>query len=184
MGTDSMHAPKGSKIVDIVRGDLGLNMEIVAHGTARGESPWTGEGYFAIKNLDTNEVTALVVLYRRVRNAYFSLDTKWMDEESGPNAVKCPRKVLNALTPTTNDLAMDWRTRVEVWHRGQDMVKGVKAGDVLTFSRKFDFGLGTTDEDTFTFLRDDIFRAKSTNQTVRLPHWKSRYTIKSVAKVA
>lgn len=68
--------------------------------------------YAAVRTESTGEVRALVVLMRHVsgeRN--FNFNYKDLEESAGPVAAEAPAEVLDALTPTDNEYALDWRKR-------------------------------------------------------------------------
>lgn len=64
--------------------------------------------YAAVRTTTTSEVWALVVLIRRVRGQY-NFGYKDLTETMGPAEAHAPAKVLDALTPTDNEYALEWR---------------------------------------------------------------------------
>jgi hypothetical protein len=60
---------------------------------------------------------------------------KDMDENMGPNAIDCPRAVIEAVGPTTNEYALKWRARVEAHHakkaEHRAMMKRITLGSTL-----------------------------------------------------
>ena len=62
----------------------------------------------------SRDVVAAVSLVRYFRDG--TIGIKDMDESMGPNEARCPRTILKLLTPTTDDVANDWRRRCRVWH--------------------------------------------------------------------
>lgn len=65
--------------------------------------------YAAVRTKGTSRVWALVVLLRKSgRNKIRYLDRM---ETDGPSEAKAPATVLNALSATTNEKALDWRER-------------------------------------------------------------------------
>ena len=67
--------------------------------------------YAALRCKETGEVHALVILTKIWRGDYCNFGMKWIDEESGPCECDCPKSVLEVLTPTDSEYALDWRER-------------------------------------------------------------------------
>jgi hypothetical protein len=66
--------------------------------------------YAAVRTISTGEVWALVVLMRWTRGR-FNFAYKDLDETMGPAEADAPAAVLDALTPTDNEYALEWRQR-------------------------------------------------------------------------
>lgn len=71
-------------------------------------------GYMAVKytnynNADKNCVFGLVCLTSVRDNFWFGY--KDMDETMGPYCYDCPHTILDLLTPTTNETALEWRKK-------------------------------------------------------------------------
>lgn len=66
--------------------------------------------YAAVRTISTGEVWALVVLMQWTRGQ-FNFAYKDLDETMGPAAADAPAAVLDALTPTDHDYAVEWRER-------------------------------------------------------------------------
>jgi len=66
--------------------------------------------YAAVRTISTGEVRALVVLMRW-RRGQFNFAYKDLDESMGPANAEAPAAVLDALTPTDNEYALEWRQR-------------------------------------------------------------------------
>ena len=67
--------------------------------------------YAAVRNKETGEVHAQVVLTAIDRRSYCNFGIKWMGEECGPCECDCPEAILSLLSPTTNTYALEWRRR-------------------------------------------------------------------------
>ena len=85
-------------------------------------------------------IKASVVLYRFTKNQYMK---KAMSEEAGPNESHCPERILNLLTPTTNEWALRWRERCRknIANRQFKMKEGLElisrdGSRVLTLGKK------------------------------------------------
>ncbi len=66
--------------------------------------------YAAVRTISTGEVWALVVLMKWTRGR-FNFAYKDMDETMGPAEADAPAAVLDALTPTDHEYALEWRQR-------------------------------------------------------------------------
>lgn len=101
--------------------------------------------YAAVRTVSTGEVWALVVLMRWARGR-FNFAYKDMDESTGPNAADAPAAVLDALTPTDNAYALEWRERCQtnLAHRNaiRDKLRGVIADVVIRTTEPLQFGNG------------------------------------------
>lgn len=96
------------------------------------------------KKSGTREVFALVFLVRMRRTkepGAFNFCYKAMSEDMGPNEARCPKRMLDLLTPTSSASAQDWRERCLSYHSHRDAVPRISAGVVLRFSSPLTFGL-------------------------------------------
>lgn len=64
--------------------------------------------YAAIKNINTNEVFAIVYL---TKIDGYEFGYKDMDETEEPYYYDCPKSILKELSPTDNELANSWRKK-------------------------------------------------------------------------
>jgi len=102
--------------------------------------------YAAVRTVSTGEVWALVVLMRWARGR-FNFAYKDMHESTGPNGADAPATVLDALTPTDNAYALEWRERcrTNLARRSaiRDKLRGVIADVVIrtTDPLRFENGL-------------------------------------------
>lgn len=92
------------------------------------------------------EVIAIVCLLHR-KNGYFGY--KDMDETMGPFSYDAPAKLLNILTPTTNEWALQWRMKCQENLKKRKNRKKFSVGDTVKFEKPIYFGNGN-EEDTFT----------------------------------
>lgn len=67
--------------------------------------------YAAVKSPHDGSVGAVIILTHIDRNGYCNFGMKWIDEESGPYKCECPKSVLDALSPTDNESAIEWREK-------------------------------------------------------------------------
>lgn len=64
--------------------------------------------YFVGENKVTKIKMAFVDLFRTSSHELF---VKNLNEEMGPYESNCPKKILKQLTPTDNEIALEWRKR-------------------------------------------------------------------------
>lgn len=166
MGWTFQNRPKGIKDRDWFQDKMGERYTIVESGSR------LGEFYAAIRDNTTGEVTAFVALTRWDRGSYHNFGYKDMDETMGPVIDNPPVKVLDALTPTDNQYANDWRDRARKNIKRRDVAKDVKPGTVITFPKPLSFG-AYGQFDRFTFVSRTTFRT-DTGLNVRIPGWKNR----------
>jgi hypothetical protein len=79
--------------------------------------------------------TALVCLLER-RKDYHNFGYKDMCEDCGPYYHFCPASILDKLSPTDNQSALEWRAEC----RKRSTLKKIKLGDKIEFVNEFSFG--------------------------------------------
>lgn len=114
------------------------------------------EVYLAVETIETGEIWAGVALVRRMRSA--EVTYKDMSETMGPNAVRCPVRILDRLTPTTSENAVEWRAACRARVAKLASRPAVGAGSRLRFAQPLTFSNGTT-RDTFEMVKGSTFRA-------------------------
>lgn len=71
------------------------------------------EYYAAVEDLDTvtgaRHVWCATIKVHMVPRGSFNFDFKDMDETMGPYMYRCPRRILDLLTPTNSKFAQEWR---------------------------------------------------------------------------
>jgi len=65
--------------------------------------------YIAYKRADTGRVTACVALLKTTKDGWGYV--KFIDEECGPLHYDCPKRILDKLSPTTHEYALEWRKK-------------------------------------------------------------------------
>lgn len=79
------------------------------------KSSMVGSVYYAAIQIKRNgiveSVFATTALTRSNMKEYFNFLYKDIDETMGPYDCKCPKGILDLLTPTDNEYANDWRER-------------------------------------------------------------------------
>ena len=148
--------------------------EILACVTKRSYGGWQSVFYAAVKTYATNEVWALVILIARDRShrEYYNFTYKDMGEDSGPSDRTAPAKVLDLLTPTTNEYALAWRQACRENLETEAARIRPKSGDTVKFANPLRFTNGETLTD-LVFVERSTFRTP-TGTRVRIPSWAKR----------
>lgn len=112
--------------------------------------------YAAIESLNCNngekEVFAVITLVR-FNNTYFNFGYKDMDETYGPYQTDCPESILKLLTPTTNELAKQWREKC--WNKiaKRKQLSKVKDGEAITIKIPYNLTSGWEKGDMMTIQK-------------------------------
>lgn len=119
------------------------------------------------------QVIAIVCLIRHVPNASdgYTFGYKDMTEDMGPYENKCPKTILDLLTPTTSQYAIDWRKRCQDRIDKRAKAPKVKAGDYVQFKEAIRFR-GGAELTILQWLKGSTF--KWYYDYYRLPNWKER----------
>lgn len=115
---------------------------------------------------------ALIILTKRTRD-YFNITYKEMSDACGPGDFGAPAAVLDALTPTSDDSANEWRQACRERLAKRAAARKVKAGTVIAFERPFEFSNGGS-YSRFRFERRDTLVAVPDGVRVRIPGWRDR----------
>lgn len=120
------------------------------------------------------DVIAIVCLIRHVPRALdgYTFGYKDMTENMGPCESRCPKTILDLLTPTTSEYANDWRKRC--WDRinKRKAAPKVKAGDLIKFKHPIPFCDGTS-QDTLRWSKGNRFYG-SGYSFYRISDWRER----------
>lgn len=104
MGWTTYHRPKGETDREHFQREL-----LAPHGDEIVECATVHNVFYAaVRTATTGQVWAMVVLMQRTRGRA-NFGCKPMDETVGPIAYDAPATVLDALTPTDNEYAREWR---------------------------------------------------------------------------
>lgn len=146
-----------------------------------------GTFYAAVEDLapglqgDPGEVWALVILMQW-SDETFNFTFKEMSENVLPGAAEAPAKVLNMLTPTSNESALVWRQwcrqAIERKARASRALRALRDGDQVTLAQPLRFTDGAV-RDTFTVRvgldrsgRRKLALTDGTHE-YRVPGWRS-----------
>jgi hypothetical protein len=133
--------------------------------------------YAAVRDRSDGRVWAFVALMRWRRSG-LNFAYKDMTEFCGPTADTCPAKVLDVLSPTTHELAFDWRQRCRDHHArtaaGRMVAAAVRGGDVVEFDEAIEFSDGYV-ATQLTFVSGNLFAASDApGRRYRVPRWHAR----------
>ena len=116
MGWTEYHAPcyKNGKIDRRAEMDTYYNWEDENHKVEVLKSSMVGSTYYAaVKSINKTNgyegVNAVICLTSTNIKDYFNFAYKDMDESCGPYKYDCPKGILDLLTPTENEYALEWR---------------------------------------------------------------------------
>lgn len=147
MGWTYMHRDKGTSNRDFFLNDFEAGTKFHAEGTVGGIF------YAAVETpREPGKVWALVAMTNWVPKEYHNFGFKSMSEDAGPYHCRAPLAVLNALTPTDNNCALEWRDRVAYHHEQRKALRGLRDGDQVVLSTVLRFTNGD-ERDTFTVRR-------------------------------
>lgn len=172
MGTTSMHREKG-------RTNEELFLGMMPEGTRFHACATVGRVFYAAVETPVRpgEVWAYIVL-TSWSSGYFNFSYKDMDETMGPWECSAPAKVLDALTPTDNKYALEWREKARLLVEQRKAVRGLKDGDQVVMGKPVTFASGDV-VDTFTVKREPRWNGKGTNVVLchggmyyRVPWWR------------
>ena len=165
MGWTTFNKPKNISPSDYFRNSFAsepnhelLDIAIVKRMTA----------YMAVRLKDTGEVIALVYLLTYNRS-WDNFGYKDMSEFAGPVQSECPKRILELLTPlsndggSSNDWAMNWRARCWANINTRSSKPKVKVGDIIKLSEPIEFNSGAS---------YDMFK-----KTSRINVWKPVFKI-------
>lgn len=139
MGWLFYHRPKGESDRQHFQQKLSTDDEIIECATKNFVF------YAAVRTESTAEVWALVILIRRTRGE-LNFGYKDMTETMGPAVADAPASVLDALTPTDNEYALEWRQRcrdnLAARTPAQKRLRAVTQGVVIQLATSLQFRNG------------------------------------------
>ena len=148
MGWTCALKPKGQSLVRFFKsvGALTWNSPHVRQRVLDTALINKNEFYAAVESVNSQtqdkRVFALVILIKRFKNESYNICWEEMDEDMGPCYYNCPERILDLLTPTSNQNALEWRRkcREKLDKRGQ--MPPLKKGTAIKFSSPVKFGYG------------------------------------------
>lgn len=135
--------------------------------------------YAAVRDNDTREVWALVVITSWAPNDSHNFCYKSLDETCGPGDHKAPLTVLDALTPTTHEHANEWRATCRDYQAHRAWVRAnVTPGSTVTLNRTHRFTNGFV-SDTFTYqiVRRRQCLTGPDGTLYKVPKWRDQVVV-------
>ncbi len=120
------------------------------------------------------EVFGLVCHIQHAPNDYYNFGYKDVTECMGPYQTECPARILDLLTPTTNEYALEWRAACRKHVARLAARPGVKKGDTVQFNNPIRFTSGA-EHDTLVWVGGSTFRAD-------INGWAQYYCVRSWRK--
>ncbi len=132
--------------------------------------------YAAVRSRDGQEVFGLVLLTERREGLLY---TKPVSEDMGPAEDRCPARILDRLTPPSNEYARQWRERC----RARLAKPTPRPGQTVIFAERVKFTNG--DElRTLIFQGGSRFRSPA-GRVYHIRSWRERaYTLRGRANVS
>lgn len=173
MGWTYSHRDQGTSTKDFIQQDFDPGTQFHAYGTVGGVF------YAAVETpRSPGKVWALVVLTDWDSKDYHNFGFKDMSESMGPFECRAPLSVLQALSPTDDETALEWREQVAQHHAQRKALRGLQDGDQVVLGAALRFTSGC-ERDTFTVRRQPTrggrTRAVLTDggrQAFRVPNWQ------------
>lgn len=106
--------------------------------------------YAAVRSRDDTEIFGLVLLAERQGGILY---TKPISEDMGPAEDRCPARILDLLTPPSNDWACQWRERC----RARLAKLHPRKGQTVVFAKALTFTNGQS-HSAFTYLGGSRFQ--------------------------
>lgn len=136
--------------------------------------------YYAAVEVITNgkpEVVAVCAKLEYRPKDYYSFGYKDMDENMGPYMYQCPARILDRLSPTTNEYALKWRAANRQAVAQRASVPKVQDGTIVKFNTPIRFTTGET-LDTFKVFKNGakvrFGYVGSTFPAFRITRWQDR----------
>lgn len=169
MGWTSYHRPAGQSNAEHFLAEFSEGTIFHATSTERGAF------FAAVESPDSPGVVwGLVVLIRRAPRSFLNITTKMMDENMGP-VVLCPRRVLDKLTSTDNEYALEWRERSRVRIERIEHLRKAGDGDLVQFGSP----LSTPSGESFTEGRLRVVRGRNGRRVFMVVHDGTAYRLMS-----
>jgi hypothetical protein len=145
MGWTSLHKQKGQSTSEWFRKEyhLGERYQLLDIAVVQRR-----EVYIAIKDTQSGKVLALVMLVSYSRG-YYNFSYKDMDEFCGPYVFNCPERILNLLSPLTEEddphgFAGQWRQKCRERIAGRKTLPKITKGIIIDLGRELEFSNGAS----------------------------------------
>jgi hypothetical protein len=134
-----------------------------------------GAKYWAVQNVKSGEVFAVVALTKRRKDGYQTeVLTKLISEQEGPGDLGYPLALLKILSPATEGYSAEWRAKVVQHHAAKSKMPTLKSGDRVIFETPIEFTNGGSYSELI--YRNGFKFTTPMMNGVRLSRsWKTRY---------
>lgn len=170
MGWSSFEVNPGTPTIDVLRGEF-REASIVDH-SVRGNT-----AYLAVKEKDGDDIFGVVVLTSRGKDTGFGYNFayKVVSEEMGPREFDCPARILNKLSPTTSEYALEWRAKCRTKAALVKKNGKLPVGATIQMADPIRFTDGTSAQ-TFRYNGQSSFSLVSVDHhfRVKISNWKDR----------
>jgi hypothetical protein len=175
MGWDWSHRYKGQSNREFFSQGWD-SVEILADSTIN--NVW----YAAVRVKETGQVFAAVYLISRAPRSYYNFGYKSQSEDMGPNAAEAPKKILDLLSPTDNEYALEWRKRCQenlAKKAAAPKAGDIKVGDIVRLHTALHFTNGMEIQE-FTVVghkdRSGRIQKRLSHNGIRyqVPRWRER----------
>ena len=170
MGSTGSFVPYGKKPKEVVleynnsHQEDGKEWKILKHKSTRGDGYEWSNVIYAAYQLPSGKVIGLVILYK-----YYPSNRevvhKEVTEDMGPVDSECPNNILDMLSETDNEYALEWRARCREFN-AKPKPKKLEDGDKVRFPN----GFGSLNADM-------IFTVQKRNRTIRFRSGYNLYNL-------
>lgn len=128
---------------------------------------------YRVTTPEKTEVIGIVCLIHHVPRAAdgYTFGYKDMTESMGPCESRCPGTILDLLTPTTEEYAIEWRKRCRERLEKRAAAPRASFGDWIKFSSPLTFRSGQT-YDTLQWVKGSLFRRGY--DLFRISNWREK----------
>jgi len=152
MGWTETNWVKGTKIIDWFREICNHENEKVKIEVLDAALVKRKHAYAAVQQLskETGEIKvfAITALVSWSNRGYYNFCYKDMDESMGPYMYDCPERILDLLTPTEYEYAIEWRKKCREYHAvrkaANKKLTKFNVGDTVVFKHPIRFQSGHT----------------------------------------
>jgi hypothetical protein len=168
MGSIGTTIPKGQTMAQFMAAEFSsaryefLATAVVRTGDSARYGGWPEVFYAAIRDSQSNEVTALVVPFVRGAKNWAgetAITYKPMDEDMGPCEASAPARILDLLTPTTHEYAIAWRASCRERLAKLEALKAIVDGTTIRTATSLSFGSFEAQVFTASNRRKNIYGA-------------------------
>ena len=101
-------------------------------------STMVGVTYYAavrLLNYDQHPVVGFVISTKVDQSDYFNFSYKVISEDLGPAEIQCPDSILNELSETDSEYAIQWRNRCRKFNQKKEKLNTLRMGSQIIINR-------------------------------------------------